>query len=250
MMWPRTRWWSRCDPAAPSGPCRRPRRPCGGWPEPWAPGRWSGWSWKQPAARPPLDAATEELEVLLDRRRQIQEMLTAERNRLPMVPPAMQRRIRAHLRWLEKELAELDRELGTRLADPSWRERSAVLLAVPAIGPVSAGTLLARLPELGHLSHRELAALVGVAPFNQDSGRMRGKRRIYGGRGELRRVLYMTVLVGTRCNPVLKPFYQRLLAAGKPKKVALGACIRKLLRMLNAMVTQERPWAPPGLATA
>jgi len=200
----------------------------------------------RPGVRPPVDAATEEFEALLDRRRQIQEALTAERQRLPLVPPLIQRRIRAHVRWLEKELAELNRELEDRLQhDPVWRERAAVLQAVPAIGPVCAATLLARLPELGQLSHRQIAALVGVAPFTHDSGHLRGKRRISGGRGEIRRVLYMAALQGARVNPVLRPFYQRLVAAGKPKKVALVACINKLLHLLNAMVTQGRPWTPP-----
>ena len=204
----------------------------------------------QPDVRPPVDAATEEFEALLDRRRQIQEALTAERNRLPLAPPLIQRRIRAHVRWLEKELAELNRELENRLThDPRWRDRAAVLQAVPAIGPVCAATLLARLPELGQLSHRQIAALVGVAPYNHDSGALRGKRRIAGGRGEIRRVLYMAALQGARVNPVLRPFYQRLLAAGKPKKVALVACINKLLRLLNAMVAHGRPWSPALPAT-
>jgi transposase len=203
-----------------------------------------------PAVRPPVDAATEEFEALLDRRRQIQEALTAERQRLPLAPPFIQRRIRAHVRWLEKELAELDRELEQRLQhDPVWRERAAVLQAVPAIGPVCAATLLARLPELGQLSHRQIAALVGVAPFTHDSGHLRGKRRIAGGRGEIRRVLYMAALQGARVNPVLRPFYQRLVAAGKPKKVALVACINKLLHLLNAMLAQGRPWTPVIPAT-
>jgi transposase len=205
----------------------------------------------RPEARPRVDAATEDLEALLDRRRQIQEALTAERNRLPLARPVIQRRIRTHVRWLEKELEALDQEIEDRLAhEPVWQARAAQLQAVPAIGPVTTATLLARLPELGRLNHRELAALVGVAPFNQDSGLWRGKRRIYGGRGDVRRVLYMAALVGVRWNPVLQPFYQRLLAAGKPRKVALVACIRKLLRMLNAMVTQGQPWAPQGLASA
>ena len=162
----------------------------------------------------------------------------------------MKKRIEAHLRWLEKELARADRDLQEVIEEsPVWRENEELLRGVPGVGPVLARTLLAELPELGELKNKQLAALVGVAPLNRDSGILRGKRAIWGGRSGVRAALYMGTLVATRCNPAVKVFYERLLAAGKAKKVALVACMRKLLVILNAMLNKRTPWRPSHALT-
>jgi transposase len=172
-------------------------------------------------------------------------MRTAEQNRLGSAPPRLQPDIQAHITWLNTRLAALDDDLDTTLrASPVWREREELLRSVPGIGPVCARTLLLDLPELGMLSRQRLAALVGVAPFNRDSGTLRGSRTIWGGRAPVRATLYMSSLVAVRYNPVLKAFYNRLRAAGKPAKVALTACMRKLLTILNAMIKHQKPWQP------
>jgi transposase len=203
----------------------------------------------RPAPRPLPDAAQQALAALLARRRQVVTMLTAERQRLGAAPPAVRARVQAHVRWLERELADVDDDLGRTLrASPAWRAKEDLLRSVPGVGPVVALTLLAELPELGALDRKRLAALVGVAPLNADSGTRRGKRLVWGGRGRVRAALYMAALVATRFNPVLRAFYQRLLAAGKAKKVALTACMRKLLLILNAMVQSGTPWRHPAAA--
>lgn len=185
------------------------------------------------------------LQAILARRRQLLEMLVAEKNRLQMAPDPVAKRIAAHARWLQKELSRTDGELDEALeASTVFGENEALLRSVPGVGPVLARTLLAELPELGALTHRRLSALVGVAPFNRDSGKLRGKREVWGGRGPVRAALYMGALVATRHNPVLKEFYGRLLAAGKPKKVALVACMRKLLVTCNAVVRDGAAWEP------
>jgi transposase len=190
------------------------------------------------------------LQAILARRRQLLEMLAAEKNRLRMAPDPVAKRIRAHARWLEKELSRTDGELDEAVeASSAFGENEALLRSVPGVGPVLARTLLAELPELGALTHRRLSALVGVAPFNRDSGKLRGKREVWGGRGPVRAALYMGALVATRHNPVLKEFYGRLLAAGKPKKVASVACMRKLLSILNAVVRDRAPWCHAHLLT-
>lgn len=197
----------------------------------------------KPKPRPLPDAQTQELKALVARRRQVIEMLVAEKNRRRRAIPAVQQRIARHLGVLEEELAELDDDLGRTLRQsPLWREREDLLRSVPGIGPTLAATLLADLPELGSLDRRQVAALVGVAPLNRDSGTLRGKRTTWGGRASLRAALYMATLVATRFNPVLRAFYLRLCGAGKPKKVALTACMRKLLCILNAMVKHRHPW--------
>ncbi len=197
----------------------------------------------RPALRPLPDAATQALGALLARRRQLIEMRTAEQNRLGSAPPPVRTRIRAHLTWLERELAHLDEELGRAIREsPVWREREDLLQSTPGVGPVLARTLLASLPELGTLNRKQIAALVGVAPLNRDSGTLRGRRTVWGGRGPVRAALYMSALVATRWNPVIRTFYQRLCAAGKAKKVALTACMHKLLLILNAMVKTGTPW--------
>ena len=191
----------------------------------------------RPALRPLPDAATQALSALLARRRQLIEMLTAEKNRLGSALPPVRPGIRAHISWLERRLAALDADLAQAIREsPVWREKDDLLQSVPGVGPVLATTLLASLPELGTLTRQQIAALVGVAPLNRDSGAWRGKRRVWGGRAPVRAALYMSALVATRFNPVLRAFYQRLCAAGKAKKVALTACMRKLLTILNAML--------------
>jgi transposase len=200
----------------------------------------------RPPVRPLPDAETQALSALLTRRRQLVEMLTAERNRLLRATSTVQPRLEAHITWLEQELADLDGDLGQAVqASPVWCAKEAVLRSTPGVGPVLARTLLFELPELGRLSEKQIAKLVGVAPLNRDSGRQQGKRQIWGGRSTIRTALYMGSLAATRYNPVIKAFYQRLLKAGKPKKVALVACMHKLLTILNAMVKHNTPWQPP-----
>lgn len=197
----------------------------------------------QPPVRPLPDAAAGELADLVTRRRQLQDMLTMEKNRLGLARGRVRRDVQAHIRWLEKRLHETDDDLRQTIeASPVWRVQEELLRSVPGIGPVSARTLLALLPELGTLTRKQVAALVGVAPLARDSGQWRGRRVIWGGRAAVRQVLFMAALVATRCNPVLAAFYARLRAAGKPAKVALVACMRKLLTILNAMLAQGTPW--------
>jgi transposase len=197
----------------------------------------------QPPERALPDPQTQELAAVLARRRQVLAMQRAEQNRLDRAPARVRKRIEAHLRWLSAELARLDKDLSDMIEQsPVWREREDLLQSVPGIGPVMSRTVLAELPELGLLNRKQVAALVGVAPFNRDSGRLRGRRTIWGGRAPVRTALYMATLVATRWNPVIRQFYQRLRAAGKPPKVALVAAMRKLLTILNAMVHHGTPW--------
>jgi transposase len=205
----------------------------------------------RPAPRPLPSAQEADLRALLARRRQLVAMRTAEVNRLSSAPAPVQADLAAHIAWLDQRLATLDDTLDTTLrASPVWRERATLYRSVPGIGPVSARTLLFDLPELGTLSRQRIAALAGVAPFHCDSGTMRGRRAIWGGRAPLRATLYMATLVAVRHNPVLHACYARLLAAGKAKKVALVACMRKLLTILNAMVKHQTPWQPREVAIA
>ena len=199
------------------------------------------------AVRPPLrplrDADTQELNELTTRRNQLMTMLVAEKNRLGRGTGAVHPRIKAHINWLEQELKGLDEDLRQKLRrSPVWREKDDLLRSVPGVGEQISVSLLAYLPELGTLDRKQIAALVGVAPINRDSGIMRGKRTVWGGRARVRAALYMGALVATRYNPVILVFYQRLLAAGKVKKVALVACMRKLLTILNSMVNSDRHW--------
>jgi transposase len=199
----------------------------------------------QPSLRVIPDVQTQELAALLARRRQVLAMQGAEQHRLDRAPDRVRKRIEAHLRWLHEELARLDADLDDLIQQsPVWRAREELLQRVPGIGPVMSRTVLAELPELGLLNRKQLAALVGVAPFNRDSGQLRGHRTIWGGRASVRRVRYRAALVATRWNPVIRVFYQRLRAAGKAPKVALVAAMRKLLTMLNAMVHAGTPWQP------
>lgn len=199
----------------------------------------------RPAVRPLPDSDTQELHSLTARRTQVVEMLVAEKNRLGRASRAVAPRIRAHIQWLEQELDELDQGLQQMLRrSPVWREQDDLLRSVPGVGPQLSVALLADLPELGSLGRRQIAALVGVAPMNRDSGNMRGRRSVSGGRARVRAVLYMGALVAARHNPVIRSFYQRLLASGKPKKLALTACMRKLLTILNSMVKTGQHWNP------
>lgn len=205
-----------------------------------------------PPSRPLPDDQAQELKAILTRRRQLIEMLTAERNRLHSArSKAVKAHIQAHIAWLEKEMIQINDDLGHSIREtPVWQEKDDLLKSVPGVGPVLSTTLLADLPELGALNRRRIAALVGVAPFNRDSGHLRGKRTIWGGRAVVRSALYMSTLVATRYNPVIRGFYQHLLAAGKPNKVALTACMRKLLTILNAMLKHQTPWHYPTSKTA
>ena len=197
----------------------------------------------EPQALP--DAQAEAMSALMARRRQISEMLTAEKNRLHRAVAAVQPRLKAHIAWLEQELQDLDQELDRLVREsPVWREKENLLRAVKGVGPVLARTLLFDLPELGCVGHKQIAKLVGLAPLNRDSGRLRGRRQIWGGRAKVRSVLYMGTLAATRSNPVIRSFYERLLKAGKPKKAALTACMHKLLIILNAIVKHGTPWQP------
>ena len=197
----------------------------------------------RPEVRPLKDAETQVLNSLTARRHQVMTMLVSEKNRLGTAIGAVSPRIEAHIAWLEQELSDLDKGLRQTLRQsPVWREKDDLLRTVPGVGPQLSLTLLAHLPELGTLDRKQIAALVGVAPYNRDSGTRRGKRAVWGGRSRVRAVLYMGALVASRHNPAIRDFYQRLLAAGKPKKVALVASMRKLLVTLNAMLKHGYPW--------
>ena len=197
----------------------------------------------KPALRPLPDTATRELAGLLARRRQLIEMRTAETNRLSMAVDQVRPEIREHLRYLDKRITQLDSDLHDRLrASPLWRDKDNLLQGIPGVGPVLSVTLLADVPELGSVSHAKLAALVGVAPFNTDSGKRTGERHTWGGRAAVRGVLYMATCTAVRHNPVLRTLYQRLVGAGKRKKVALVACMRKLLTICNAIIRSGTPW--------
>ncbi len=204
----------------------------------------------RPAAQPLPDAATQELAALVDRRRQLVEMLTMERNRLAVARRSVQPSVRQTIKALERALAALEDETDRWIqGSPLWRAQEDLLTSVPGIGPQTARLLMARLTELGTLSAKEIAALVGLAPFAQESGRWRGKRRIRGGRADVRTGLYMATLAAIRCNPVLRAVYRQLVHAGKPKKVALTACMRRLLVIVNAMVKQQTRWQASATPT-
>lgn len=199
----------------------------------------------RPQVRALKSAQTRELEALLTRRRQIVDMITAENHRLSSARSRIARQIRQHIIWLKKRLDEADHDLDQEVRhSPIWQHQLELLTSVPGVGRITAIALLAQLPELGRLSHREVSALVGVCPYNRDSGTLHGRRTIWGGRAAVRAKLYMAAIVGTRHNPVLRAFYRRLVDAGKPKKVAIVACMRKLIVILNAMIKNNQPWQP------
>ena len=204
----------------------------------------------RPKVRPLKDAEAQELADLLARRRQLVDMLTAEKNRLNTARKRIRKDIQAHIDWLEKRLKDVNADLSKAIKQtPAWREKDKILQSTPGVGPVLSVTLLAGLPELGSLNRREVANLVGVAPLNRDSGQFQGKRCVWGGREEVRSVLYMSTLAAVRCNPVIRSFYQRLTAAGKEHKVALTACMRKLLVILNTMIKTGTTWRHDYAAT-
>lgn len=198
----------------------------------------------RPTPRPLPDDQARALGELVARRRQVVEMMVAERNRRrQMTARKRVKAIERHLDWLQKELSEIEQELDQSIrGTPAWRESEDLLTSVPGVGDTLARTLIATLPELGQLTGKQIAALVGVAPFNRDSGQWRGKRMIAGGRADVRAVLYMATLSATRWNPAIAVFYDRLLAAGKPAKLALTACMRKLITILNAILRDKRHW--------
>ena len=198
----------------------------------------------RPQMRPLPDAVTLELRALTARRRQILAMITAERNRQAMTSKAVSKRIDAHIGWLEQELDRANQDLDRSIEQsPIWRENDELLRSTPSIGPVTSRSLLAELPELGTLDRKQISALVGIAPFNRDSGSLKGRRSIWGGRAAVRCALYMATLVATRRNTVIRDFYTRLMAKGKPFKVALVACMHKLLTILNSMIKHKTRWS-------
>lgn len=202
----------------------------------------------EPTPRPMPDVEVQELGAIIARRRQVVEMLTAEKNRLGSAMKPVEPRIKAHIAWLQKELDDINTNLRQKVKDsPIWREKDELLRSVPGVGPNLSITLLAEMPELGTPNRKKAAALIGVAPLNRDSGTLRGKRTTWGGRRMVRSALYMGTLVATRYNPVIRDFYQRLCAVGKPKKVALVACMRKLLTILNAILKSGVAWNPKGV---
>lgn len=199
------------------------------------------------AVRPRVRRLQNEAEIalgaLLTRRRQVIETLTAEKNRRSSTHTTLQERLERHIAWLEEELADLNQDIAQAVrANPEWQAKSAILESTPGVGPVTTSTLLADLPELGTLNRKQIVALVGLAPFNKDSANKRGRRRIFGGRANVRSVLYMATLSATRFNPVIKKFFDSLLKRGKLFKVAMVACMRKLLTILNAMLRHNQPW--------
>jgi transposase len=204
----------------------------------------------RPTPRPVPDEATQALAAILERRRQLVEMLTAEKNRLGVASQAVRPSVQQIIRALEKALATTDDEVDRWIrSSPVWREKEDLLRSMPGVGPQTARLLIAALPELGHLTRREIAALVGVAPLACDSGTKRGQRRCWGGRARIRAVLYMAAVAAARFNPVIRALYRRLRAKGKSAKLAFTACMRRMITILNAMVKTQQPWRAPALVT-
>ena len=199
----------------------------------------------RPEVRQMSDESSRQLEDLVQRRRQISDMMTAEKNRRRGKTNSVKASIDEHIKWLEQQLKEIESQIKQAIAlNQDWQQKMKLLTSVPGIGEIVAVTLISSLPELGKISHKSISYLVGVAPLNRDSGKFRGKRQIWGGRTKIRCMLYMATLVAIRFNPVIKTFYERLLGKGKLKKVALTACMRKLLIILNAMMKQNSSWKP------
>jgi transposase len=197
----------------------------------------------RPAPRTLPDFETQKMGTILMRRRQVIAMLTAEKNRYYQAGPAVKARIKEHIEFLERELDDINKELRKMVEEnPEWKEKNAIVQSVPGVGPNLATTLLADFPELGTLNRKKTAALIGVAPLNRDSGKSRGKRIVWGGRNSVRNATYMATFVAIRFNPLLKAFFERLKAAGKPHKVAMVACMRKLLCILNTMIKNHTLW--------
>lgn len=196
-----------------------------------------------PEVRALSDQQTEEIKALMVRHQQVVRMITSENNRLSSTNKAVRSSIQSHVKWLKLQLKEIDKNLEEQIQNsPVWREKDNILRSVPGVGPVLSITIMGSLPELGRINRKQIAALVGVAPLNRDSGVMRGKRSIWGGRARVRAALYMATLTSTRFNPVIRAYYEHLLKAGKAKKVALTACMRKLLTILNVMIRNNNTW--------
>jgi len=201
----------------------------------------------RPEIRPLKDKNVQRLSALNARRRQIMTMLVAEKNRLKRAPKPNKKNIKEHIDWLEKTLANIDDDIQKTIKkSPVWKANSDILQSFKGVGPVLSASLLGDLPELGCLNRKKIAALVGIAPLNCDSGKYRGKRRVWGGRSNVRRLLYMATLSAMRSNPVIKSFYSRLIEAGKPHKVAMTACMRKIITILNAMLKNRTFWESPA----
>ena len=197
----------------------------------------------RPEVRELKDEETQLLTALMSRRRQIVDMLTAEKNRLNVSPKGVRKEIQKHIEWLEARVQLMNRQISDAIKkSPVWREKDRILQSTPGVGPVLSVSLLAGVPELGKLNRQKLAALVGVAPLNRDSGLFKGTRKVWGGRAQVRAVLYMAAVSATRANPVIRSFYQRLIAAGKKPKVAITACMRRLLSILNVMIKNGTRW--------
>ena len=197
----------------------------------------------KPIVRPLADKDTEEIKAIMTRRHQVREMITAERNRLYLSNTAVKPSIEEHIEWMKNQLKDIDKNLEDQIKkSPIWKEKDALLRSVPGVGKITSITLMGSLSELGKLNRKEIAALVGVAPVNRDSGTMRGRRTILGGCARVRTRLYMAALSATKHNPVIKEYYNHLLKLGKAKKLALTACMRKLLTILNAMVKNNQKW--------
>ena len=204
----------------------------------------------RPEPRGLPDDAHQQLAAIIGRRRQLVEMLVAERNRLLLARQAVRADLRPHIRWLERRLGDIDGQIAMAIRQsPLWRAQENLLRSVPGVGPVTASAIIVGLPELGRIPRRQIAALVGCAPLNNDSGQRRGRRSTWGGRATIRGVLYMATLVAARWNPVIRAFYRRLRAAGKPPRVAVIAAMRKLLTILNAIIKNQTPWSSPADAT-
>ncbi len=201
----------------------------------------------RPEPRPLKDAQAQKLDALITRRKQLVEMITAEKNRLGLAKEWVREDIQATITWLNQSLEKIDKEIADLIrSSPLWRERDALLQTTQGVGPVTSCSLLCDLPELGRLNRQKIAALVGVVPFNRDSGKVRGKREIWGGRSYVRSILYMATLSAIQCNPIIRPFYHHLIAKGKLPKVAIVACMRKLLVILNAMVRTNTRFQVPS----
>ena len=199
----------------------------------------------RPELRPMKDALTRELDALVTRRRQLVEMRAQESLRLGRASKVQEKSLKRHIAWLDKRIEEIEADLRQRLrASPAWRAKDDLLRSIPGVGDTTSATLLAKLPELGTLDRKGIAALAGLAPLANDSGKQQGRRVIWGGRADVRCVLYMLTVAAIRCNPVLRAFADRLKAAGKPAKVVIVACMRKLLSIMNAMLKSNLPWNP------
>jgi transposase len=197
----------------------------------------------EPRPYQPKSEAEQQLEALVVRRRQVVDMITAEKNRLPMTPQSLRPKVQEHIDWMEEQVKDLDRQINQAIkTNEELLAKRRLLESAPGVGDVLSQTLLTHLPELGELNRKQIAALVGVAPFNRDSGSKQGERTTWAGRAPVRAVLYMATMRATRSNPVVKAFYQRLRDRGKRAKVALVACMRKLLTILNMMVKTNQPW--------